>query len=313
LWDALLAEHRDQQAGSSPDDAARLFGALAEPRRADAEVARHFERTLDAQRQASRLLRPADLVEALSPSYELMGEFRRDAKPGVRRELLRLRSEYAQFIGRMHHDAGSHAQACRWSGASLSAATQAGDDKLVAFTLARRTSLAAAAGDHAEVIDLARAARAHAGLPAEIASLSLRCEAHGYAMAGQADECGRALDRSAELLSKAANGLGYASGYSMGFHQAQVAGCALRLGRIEEAIQLLEGCLPSFQPSREQALNLARLAGAYAQAGEQERAGPVAARALRTARRTGAVRAAWQLRRAGLLDEAVHMLDAAGL
>jgi hypothetical protein len=191
LWDSLLAEQRDQRAGIDPDEAARLLTALAEPRRADAGVVRHFERALDAQRRASRLLRPADLIGTLTPSYGLTGQFRRDGKPLVRRELLRLRSEYAQFIGRMHHDAGDHAQACRWSDASLSAATQAGDGNLVAFTLARRTSLAAAEG-------------------------------------------------------------------------------------------------------------------------EDERAAHVACTALAVARRTGAVRAAWQLRLAGLLDEAVRLLDAVG-
>jgi tetratricopeptide (TPR) repeat protein len=310
LWDGLLAEQRDQRGGISPDDAARLLAALAEPRRTDVEIVRHFEQALGAQRAASRLLRPSDLVEALTPSYELMGHFRRDAKPGVRRELLRLRSEYAQFIGRMHHDAGNHAEACRWSDASLRAATQARDGTLVAFTLARRTSLAAAEGDAAEVLDLARAARAPAGLPAEISTLSLRCEAHGHAMAGDADDCRRALDQSAELVGKATGGLGYASGYSMSFHLVQAAGCLARLGRTEEAIQLYERELPSFAPSREQALNLARLASAYATEGERDRAGRAACRALAIARRTGAVRAAWQLRRAGLLDEAVDILEA---
>jgi transcriptional regulator with XRE-family HTH domain len=114
LWDGLLAEQQDQRGGISPDDAARLLAALAEPRRSDMAVVRHFEQALDTQRQASRLLRPADLVEALTPSYDLMGRFRRDAKPLVRRVLLRLRSEYAQFVGRMHHDAGNHAErSCR--------------------------------------------------------------------------------------------------------------------------------------------------------------------------------------------------------
>jgi tetratricopeptide (TPR) repeat protein len=292
--------------GERPDESDRLLEALDEPRRADADTVNYFGRILDVHRQSSRLMRPPDLVAVVAPTYDLIGRFRRDTPDQLRRPLLTTASEVAQFVGRMHFEAGDDQRAAEWSDRALNTALQAGDDDLVAFTLARRTSIAESEGDPAAVVDLARAARRRARLPASIESLAWRCEAKGHAMFGDADGCRRALDRAAEVLAGGPNGEDdppYAGGYSLEFLNLQAAACDLRLGRRAAAIDTLERELPTFEASREKAWNVARLAAAYAAEGELGRAAELAEEALAMARATGSVRAIRELESAGITPD----------
>jgi tetratricopeptide (TPR) repeat protein len=283
----------------TPDDEERLTRVVDEPRLVDAETVEYFRQLLDAHTHADRNLTPADLIIALTPAYEILGRFRRVARPPVRGCLHTLASRYAQLISRMHYEAGDLAAASSWSDQALVAAHEAGDEQLVAYILARRASLVGAVGDAGQVVDLAVAARERVSLPAHLDAMARRHEAQGHAMAGDADLCFRRLDEAAELLSHGSDSTDtpYASGFSLGFHDVQAAGCYLELGRSAEAADILERELPNFRADYVKAHNLARLAQAYADMHERDRATEVARSALALARQTGSGRARQALRR----------------
>jgi transcriptional regulator with XRE-family HTH domain len=280
--------------GSEDWDRERVVRAVEDPRRVDREVVRYLERAIDVTSRAPRTMLPTELIAAATPTHDLVRRLRREAPAEVREPLLGLASRCEQFIGRMYYEAGDLAQALSWSDRALASAHQAGDEQLVAYTLMRRASLVGAEGDHAQVIDLARAGRAAApGLPAHLMSLSLRHEAQGYAQAGELSECLRALEASAEFLDRdaGAGGPAYASGFSAGFHQVQVAACYLDLGRRQEGLEILRRELPAWPASREKAYHLARLACAYAAEGYRDLAGSSAREAVGLAGQVGAGRA----------------------
>jgi tetratricopeptide (TPR) repeat protein len=283
----------------TPDDEERLTRVVEEPRRVDAATVEYFRQLLDAHTRADRSLTPADLITALTPAYETLGRFRRAARPPVRRDLHTLASRYAQLIGRMHYEAGNLTAANSWSDQALLAAHEAEDEQLVAYTLARRASLVGATGDLGQVVDLALAARERVSFPAHLDAMARRHEAQGHAMAGDADLCFRRLNEAAELLVHGSDGAAtpYASGFSLGFHDVQAAGCYLELGRSADAADILERELPNFRADYVKAHNLARLAQAYAGMHERDRAAETARSALALARQTGSGRARQALRR----------------
>ncbi len=281
------------------DDEERLSRVIEQPRRADSATIEYFWRLLEAHTRTDPGLMPADLIAAMTPAYAVLGRFRRDAPAPVRQRLHALASRYAQLIGRMHYEAGNLAEANYWSDLALLAAHEAGgDEQLVAYTLARRASLAGARGDTGQVVDLATAARKRVTLPPHIDAMARRHEAQGHAMAGDVDMCIRRLNEAAELLVHGSNGEEppYASGFSLGFHDVQAAGCYIELGRSTQAAEILERELPRFRADYVKAYNLARLAHAYASMRERERAAEVARSALALARQTGAGRALQALR-----------------
>jgi transcriptional regulator with XRE-family HTH domain len=280
--------------GSGEWERERVVGAVEDPRRVDQEVVRYLEHAIDVASHAPKTMLPTELIAAATPTYALLRRFRGEAPAEVREPLLGLASRCEQFIGRMYYEAGDLRQALSWSDRALGSAHQAGDEHLVAYTLMRRASLVGAQGDHAQVVDLARAGRAAApDLPAHLMSLSLRHEAQGYAKAGELGECLRALEASAEFLESGSGteGPAYAAGFSRGFHQVQVAGCYVELGRYQDAIGIFRGELPAWPASREAAYHLALLARACAAEGYRDLAEESAREAVALARRTGAARA----------------------
>jgi transcriptional regulator with XRE-family HTH domain len=292
VWPSFLA--------LNPDAEERLKATIAAPRRADAETVRIFDQILDSCVIGGRNMPPPDLASILTPIFNVIGQFRRDAKAPIRRGLLDVASRYAQLIGRMHYEAADLTAALTWSDRALLAAHEAGNEQLVSYTLARRASLAGAQGDGTQVVDLATTARERVRLPAHIASMACRHEAQGHAMLGDADTCQHRLDDAAELLlsDHEDTDTPYASGFSLGFHMVQMAGCFTELGQSAQAAEIYERELPTLKnPSRELAYNMARLAHAYIDLGERQCATEISRDAEQIARSTGAARAVLELRR----------------
>lgn len=288
----------------NPDDEERLSQAISAPRRADAATVTAFEQLFDAVTEVPETL-PTDLITTMAPVYDVIQGFRRDAPPGVRPGLLSVCSRTAQLVSWMHFESGDLAAAVAWSDRALNAALQAGDEELVAYTLARRSSYAGAEGDPAQGVDLAIAARQRTTLPPQVEHMVLRHEAQGLAQLGDASACQGRLSESVDTLTRSdlSGEPAYASGFSMNYLNVQIAGCYIEIGRRREAIEMYERELPILTPGYVRAFNVSRLARAYQAVGDAARASKTAKEALALAQATGAVRALRELDR-GIADGA---------
>jgi hypothetical protein len=246
----------------TPDDADRLTWA-AKGARADMAVVGLFARLLDRHRAGGPLVKPNEQVKAVSADLRKLLVLRRNAAHDVRRALLSVASEYGQFVGRHAFEAGDIGAAERWSARALEWALAAGAAEHASYVLMRRSSYAADRGDAQRVIDLARASReVPYKLTPGLASLSLRHEAKGHALADNSDECRRLLDQAVELFDarRPEDEPPYARDHSLAFFQLQAADYQLALGRTDPAIETLWAHLPALPQSRRRAWSAARLA-----------------------------------------------------
>ncbi|MGH3438564.1 MAG: hypothetical protein ACRDRN_19100, partial [Sciscionella sp.] len=85
---------------------------------------------------------------------------------------------------------------------------------------------------------------------------------------------------------------GHGSFCTASYIEAQRAGCLLALGRLNRAVQIYEATVPAIPPvyRRDRGVALARLASAYALAGDLEQSAQTATDALHLAESTGSVR-----------------------
>lgn len=276
----------------------RTGRAIEAPQRADEATVSYFKAVLDAYTRTD--LRPADLINALRPVFAGIEQFHRDASTPVRHAFLLLAAENAELISRMHHEAGHPDRALAWSDEAIRDAREAADTLLEAYTLAQRGGLCDTAGDPDQIVDLAVAAREHAGLSSQVDALSRHHEAQGHALAGHGDMCHRRLEESAQSLAEPGDQAHYRFDNSAEAHNVLCAGCLVDLGYASGALEILEQEPPSAAPSYVTAYTMARMAHAYSDAHERERSAEMASQALALARQTGAARALRELSRVHL-------------
>jgi transcriptional regulator with XRE-family HTH domain len=238
-------------------------------------------------------LGPRSLAPAVEELYRLVDRMRRAAHGGLRRRLLDVTALYAEFYGWLCQELGDLRGAGEWTQRALQQAQAAEDRELVAYSYIRLAQLAQADKDDDGTIGLARAALREEGLSPRVQAMALQQEAHGHAMAGNAEACLRKLEEAYALnipdtpqFSDA-----YLVGYYFdGNHLAiQHAACLLELGRAREAIARYEEHTDSrgLVCRWEQAVHAAKLARAYALTGDVDRAATLGGRALELGRGTG--------------------------
>ncbi len=158
--------------------------------------------------------------------------------------LRRLAAQYAVFAGWMAQEADDPKMAAWCTETAVELATAGGDTEMAHYALIRHANLAMYRHDATTTITLARRAQADPSVSPRVRGLAAQREAQGYAMAGEHDECLRALDRSTELLAVATADT--AGGPTLGTSTvadpaAMATGwCLLELGRPREAGELLD-------------------------------------------------------------------------
>jgi tetratricopeptide (TPR) repeat protein len=187
-------------------------------------------------------------------------------------------------------------------------AHEAGDKRMLAWSVFRRAQQAATSRDAAQVIGLAQAARRDEPelAPAMRAAIRVQ-EAYGHALDGNESASQDLLDAAytwaaSDTVGDARGGHG--SYCTPTYIELQRAGCWLTLGQPEKAIRLYEKSLPTLPVvyQRDRAAALSRLAVAYVAAGQPEQAATTAAAALPVARGAGSNRIVDEIKylRAGL-------------
>jgi tetratricopeptide (TPR) repeat protein len=221
-----------------------------------------------------------------------------------RAELLTVGARYAEFAGWLYQDAGDPQEAAYWSDRAMGWAQAADNDLMVSYVLMRKSNQASSQGDAPRTLGLARAAlRGQDRLSPRARALALRQEARGHALSRDATGCARALDAAREQAAVPEDQgeedrilTGYCT---PAFIEMEAADCAMLLDQPDQAVVTFRhglAILPA-QYQRDRAVNLARLAVAYAASQEPELACAVAQETAALVHGTWSARAVAELRR----------------
>jgi hypothetical protein len=118
-------------------------------------------------------------------------------------EIATLFARIAEFAGWMAQESDDDKAATWWTGLAVQTAAAAGDRHTAAYALVRRALITMYQGDAQATIGLARQAQSVPGTPLRILGLAAQREAQGHALAGDYDECMRALERAGQHLNAA--------------------------------------------------------------------------------------------------------------
>jgi transcriptional regulator with XRE-family HTH domain len=254
-------------------------------------------------------------VAALPLALTCLGELAellRTASGSARTALVGLSARYAEATAAICADAGRPEAASEWTGRSLEWAHELDDGPAIALALYRRGQLAAAGGEAARALSLARAAlRQSETLPPAVVA-AVRVElARAHALAGDAEACLEWLEHATAQAAEYEPGgdasAGYGSYCTRPWVGAQRGACALLLGTPEAAVPALEAGLAGLAPvyQRDRGLLLGWLAEAQARLGAQADAERTSARGLAIGEATGSVRVVRQARLAAELATAL--------
>ncbi|MFI0796935.1 multiprotein-bridging factor 1 family protein [Micromonospora rubida] len=183
------------------DQADRVRRMLDGPRRPDPQVLDYFRRLLAEHYTADKMLGPRQLLGPVMAQLDVLDGLRRHVAPGAEQPVLRLLTQYAEFAGWLHQDAGELPAALHWSDRASQWAQAAGDDEMVAYMLVRKSNIATLDSDPAAVIGLAAAAQQVRGdVSPKLIALASQQEARGWAQLGDVDRFRGCLDKAADLL-----------------------------------------------------------------------------------------------------------------
>jgi hypothetical protein len=275
----------------------------------------HYGRT-------DNMLGPRSLLAAVAAQLTLIEQLWRVAQRSVRPDLLAVGACYAEFAGWLHQDAGDSVAGERWSLRALELAHAAQSDLLVSYVLMRQSNHASGAGDGPRALGLANAALT-AAPPGygRLRALALRQRAHGYALAGDAAECERALDAARHEASLPptrpdAAIQPFTEYCTPAYVEMEAADCWMMLGQPARAVTIFEAGLSAWPATyrRDRGVHLARLASAHAACGELDAAQAVAVEAATVTSETVSARAMRELRSVvAQLSDAGHPLELDGL
>lgn len=244
--------------------------------------------------QAEPLVGPQFLVPAVSSQLPLIGQMCKEASGAMRDDVLHIGSRYAEFLGWLYQDLGDSNAAMQWTNLAMDYAQELDDPVLAAYTLQRRSNIAAEAGQAGHGIGLANAAaRQLPQLPHRVQAVVLRAMANAQALLGEADGCARSLDRAREAAARGAHDDDKFAMYcSPSYIEMEAATCSVRLNKPQDALPIFEESLRQWpaEQERDRGLCLARLATAHAISEDVEGAYEAAQRAVGIAEATGSAR-----------------------
>jgi hypothetical protein len=274
----------------------------------DEQLLAEQAQTLRALQVAGRVMAPAQVIDTLIGQVKVLDAVRHRAPTHLSRDFPVLQAQYAETLSWMVQESGDLPGAGAWIDRAQFWADQARSGEIVAFAHVRRSQLASTgAGDGRVAIEhAARVLRLDA--PPMVQTLAVKQIAYGSALLGRSDDCRRALDRAEDLHAGAArhqDGPDPVIGLTSSGIDGQVmlaqfrATCDVHLGGGDRAIAGLTAYRTAYGPTaRRGGVTAARLARAYAQAGDPDQACALALEALDTGHALDSATTRVELRRA---------------
>jgi tetratricopeptide (TPR) repeat protein/transcriptional regulator with XRE-family HTH domain len=256
----------------------------------------HLREQWHALVKTDNLLGPRFALAGVLNQISVVEALRSVLRNEQRLEVVQLGAQYAESAAWLYEDTGSMARARYWTSRAMEWAYEGDDERMLAWTIFRRSQQAAAIPDAAQTIGLAQAARRNEEKLATPTRAAIRVqEAYGHALDGDEQASQRLLDEAhtwaaGDTVGDAHEGHG---SYCTPDHiEIQRASCWLATGKPKKAIRLYEDALRTLPAvyQRNRAAALSRLAMAYLADGQLEQAASTAHAALPVARSSGAGR-----------------------
>ncbi|MEU5878591.1 transcriptional regulator [Spirillospora sp. NPDC047279] len=267
-----------------------LRGRSLPPAVRQAGPAQGFKLMFEQFRRLGQISSPRLVLPGLIAQTRTLRDLGTSARPEARPELLLIASRYAEYTGWLAQESGDDEAAVWWTAQAADMATAGGDPEMAVYALVRQALVAFDRGDAARTIDLARRAQADRRAAPRVRGLAAQREAQGHALAGDYGRCRRALDRAAALLDGAEQRAGSSPDVLPPLGSRNVADpvaiaagwCYHDLGRPRAAAEILERETARILPGALRARTRygTRLALAYAESGEVDRACALAGRVL---------------------------------
>jgi transcriptional regulator with XRE-family HTH domain len=226
-----------------------------------------------------------------------------EVKPGVRRDLLAVGAQSAEFAGWLYRDAHEATRALFWHDRATEWAQEASDAAMQGYVLLRKAQLAYDEREPLRMLTLTQAARGGPwALPLRVQAEAAQQEARAEAMLGaSAAAVQRQLDQAHELLKAAddhpeESRLG--AHYNESLLMMQTAVCYAEAGRPGRAVEIYRVSLTadSFSP-RDHGFFLSWMAQAQALAGDPDQAAGTGLDSAERATRAGSGRTRRELLR----------------
>ena len=281
------------QVASAMDDARRYL---------DTSVTGYLRRQLDLAKADDGTLGPAKTMPIVLGVLGAVEEHAREVKPGVRRELLDLGADAAEFAGWLYRDARDMPKALYWHDRACEWAQEAGNLPMQGYVLLKKSQLAYDEREPVRMLTLAQAVQ-HGPwqLPDRVQAEAIQQEARAEAMLGASiEQVQRKLDHARQLLASSRGGDGstLSAHYGPELLSMQTAVCYAEAGQPRYAVDLYDQALTehAFSP-RDYGFFLSWKAGSLALAGEPDQAASVGMESAARAGRAGSNRTRKELAR----------------
>ncbi|MBF6071314.1 helix-turn-helix domain-containing protein [Nocardia farcinica] len=264
-----------------------------------------FEDALDGFQSAARSLPPARVIDGLTSHVAVLEMLCRRTAGRQQLAWRRMQARYAESLSWLSEERGDLAAAIYWIDRASQWGQASGWRDVAAYSFVRRSMLAISfTNDGHRAVDNAGAAFGIGGVSPRVKGLAEKQMAFGYALVGDENASLRALDRAMTYLAMPLRDsddlLGQRSVVHDDLFAIFRATCDIYLGRGDRVVPILRPRLTSLSSSsaRTATITHAKLARAYANAGQPEEAAREALTALDASEQLGSLSARSELRRA---------------
>jgi hypothetical protein len=274
------------------DEVHHVAAALGDARRYfDGPVVEFFSRQLGRCKADDGDLGPAKALPLVIGILGAIQEHGEDVRPDIRRDLLAVAADGAEFAGWLYRDLHDPQTAAFWYDRAMEWAQEAHDLALQGYVLMKKSQMAYDTRNALRVVTLAQAAEQGPWeLPAKVRAEVLQQEALGLAMIGEPiDAIQRRLDEAHHLLTLPTSDGTHTLGayFNEGTLLLRSACCYTEAGKPDRAVALFSDVIDGGTLSRRDAGFFgARRATALALSGEPDEAANTALDSVAVARAT---------------------------
>ena len=271
----------------------------------DDDVIQFFQDAFNGFKEAARILPPHQLIDGMIGNVAILDGLRRRAVDDYRNRCSTLQAHYAESLSWLSEEAGDLPSAMWWIDRASQWAQAAGWSGMTTGAFVRRSMVTLNfSGSGIRAVDQARPVLDMVQASPRMKGLAAKQMACGYALAGNRDESRRALDAAMGWLAQPVREddafLGQLIVMNDDLFTVYQTTCDVYLGHGARVIPMLEPHMESLAGSsfRRATITRAKLAWAYANAGQPEEACRVAWETLDAIERIGSLSARNELRRA---------------
>ncbi|SDD37151.1 helix-turn-helix domain-containing protein [Actinokineospora iranica] len=269
------------------------------------DTLRRCEDSYSGFQTAARTLPPGHLIDGMIGNVAVLDGLRHRAGARERPRYSRMQARYAETLSWLSEEAGDPVNAMYWIDRASQWGQAADWHGMSAYGFVRRSMMAVSfSSDGSRAIDNAMTVMSLTDVSPRIRGLAAKQMAFGYALTGAASASDRSLDDAMRLLSEPLREddavLGQRSVVDDDLFAIFRATCDIYLGRGERVVPVLAPRVASLSASsaRTATITRAKLARAYANAGQPEEAAHWSLAALDDIGRVGSLSARSELKRA---------------